>query len=207
MKGKLTVLLLAMAVVLLAASAGLAANVVLEDKFTTLDPAWGIEPSADVNAKDGKLTITTPIKGETNLLNESNILPNDMEANYTIAFVKAGSPRAGSGLIFWGKDTNTYYALQISNEGGVAVFRELSGRVLMPVAWRQDAAIKQGVGAENQIKLVTKGNQGTIFINGKQVGTFVGEPPEGGSLIGFEVDSGPEGQNTVAFSNFKVLGP
>jgi hypothetical protein len=88
-----------------------------------------------------------------------------------------------------------------------AVERNTSGRPLLPVAWREDASLKKGERAENQVKLVTKGNQGTIFINGKQVLSFTGQPPEGGSLIGFRVSSGPEGSNTVAFSNFQVVQP
>jgi len=55
--------------------------------------------------------------------------------------------------------------------------------------------------------LVTKGNQGTLFINGKQVISFTGQPPQGGTLVGFKVASGPQGQNSVAFSNFQVLQP
>ncbi|MGA8573889.1 MAG: hypothetical protein ACLP7A_02105 [Desulfobaccales bacterium] len=43
--------------VLLAVTAGLAAKVVLEDKFTTLDPSWRA-PGPHISAKDGKLTIT-----------------------------------------------------------------------------------------------------------------------------------------------------
>jgi hypothetical protein len=55
--------------------------------------------------------------------------------------------------------------------------------------------------------VVTKGNQATIFINGKEVVSFTGQPPQGGSLIGFIVSSGPEGSNSVAFSNFQVVQP
>jgi hypothetical protein len=55
--------------------------------------------------------------------------------------------------------------------------------------------------------VVTKGNQATIFINGKEVVSFAGKPPEGGSVIGFRACSGPEGSNSVAFSNFQVVQP
>jgi uncharacterized protein (AIM24 family) len=37
-------------------------------------------------------------------LNQANILANDMEANYTVTFVKAAAPTYGSGLVFWAKD-------------------------------------------------------------------------------------------------------
>ncbi len=203
MKGKLTALLMAMAVVLLAVTAGLAAKVLFEDKFTTLERAW--YPGPNIGAKDGKLFLTSQI-GRYEIHLNGHTLPNDMEASYTMAVVKAGDPRYGGGLVFWAKRLNTYYFLDITVEGKFAVLRDLSGRLLIPVAWREDASIKKGIGAENQVKVVTKGNQATIFINGKQVVSFSGQPPEGGSKFGVQVDSGPLGQNIVAFSNFKVLG-
>jgi len=55
MKGKLTAMVMAM--VFLAVTAGLAAKVLFEDKFATLDPSWGA-PSANISANDGKLIIT-----------------------------------------------------------------------------------------------------------------------------------------------------
>jgi hypothetical protein len=206
MKGKLTALVMAMAMIFLAVSAGLAAKVLFEDKFTTLDPSWGA-PGAVISAKDGKLTITADKNTAQAHLNQANILPNDMEANYTVAFVKAGSPNYGGGLIFWAKDYDNCYILLTNPNGSFAVPRYASGRYLLPVAWRQDDSLKKGEGAENQVKVVTKGNQATIFINGKEVLSFAGQPPEGGSEIGFKVNSGPEGSNSVAFSNFQVVQP
>jgi len=206
MKGKLTALVMAMAMAFLAVTAGLAANVIFEDKFTTLDPSWAA-PSAMINAKDGKLIITPDKNVVQTYLNQANILPNDMEANYTVTFVKAAAPAYGSGLVFWAKDLDNWYCLQINANGWFAVERHTSDHRLMPVAWREDASLKKGEGAENQVKLVTKGNQGTIFINGKEVLSFTGQPPEGGSLIGFRVSSGPQDSNSVAFSNFQVVQP
>jgi len=75
------------------------------------------------------------------------------------------------------------------------------------VAWRESDAIKQGEGAENQVKVVTKGNNAAVFINGKEVISLSGQPPQGGTLIGFKVASGPDGSNSVAFSNFKLVQP
>ncbi len=206
MKGKLTALVMAMAMVFLAVTAVLAVQVLFEDKFTALDPSWAA-PSATITAKDGKL-IVTPDKGMTNTyLNQANILPNDMAASYTEVFVKAADPTYGSGLVFWAKDSDNWYCLQINANGWFAVQRYTSNRYLLPVAWREDASLKLGVGAENQIKLVTKGNQATISINGKEILSFTGQPPEGGSLIGFRASSGAGGQNSVAFSNFQVVQP
>ena len=75
------------------------------------------------------------------------------------------------------------------------------------MAWRESDAIKKGEGAENQIKVATKGTKATIFINGKEVISLTGQPPQGGTLVGFKVASGPEGANSVGFSNFQLVQP
>ncbi len=206
MKSKAAVLLLAVATTMVAATVCLAAKVIFEDKFASLDPAWG-SPSSIMSVKDGKLVITPENNTTQTILNQANVLPDDMEASYSMTFVKAPAPSWGSGLVFWAKDYDEYYAILINAQGWFGVQRHVSNRYLLPVAWRESDAIKKGEGAENQVKVVTKGNQATIFINGQEVIALNGQPPQGGSLIGFKAASGPEGVNTVAFANLQVTQP
>ena len=206
MKRKVAILAMAMSVVLVAVTACLAANVLFEDKFTSLDPSWGA-PGPTMDVKDGKLIITPEKNNILTILNQANVYPNDMEASFAMTFVKVQTPTWGSGLVFWAKDYNEYYALVVNTEGFFAVQRGVAGRSLLPVAWRQSDALKKGEGAENQFKVVTKGNKAAISINGKEVVSFSGQPPQGGTLIGFKVASGPEGVNSVAFSNFQLVQP
>jgi hypothetical protein len=203
MKLKLAALMVVMAVVLLAVSAGLAGTVLFEDKFTSLDPSWGA-PGPIMNVKDGKLIITPEKNTSQTILNQGNVFPNDAEASFAMTYVKAPAPTWGSGLVFWAKDYNEYYAVLINAEGWFAVQRYVAGRYLLPVAWREADAIKKGEGAENQVKVVTKGNKATVMVNGKELVSLSGQPPQGGSLVGFKVASGPEGANSVAFSNFQL---
>jgi hypothetical protein len=206
MKRQSAALTMAMAVVLMAVTASLAGKVLFEDKFTALDPAWGAAgPIMDV--KDGKLIITPEMNTSQTVLNQGNVFPNDAEGSFAMTFVKAPAPGWGSGLVFWARDYNEYYAVLMNPEGWFAVQRYVAGRYLLPVAWRESDAIKQGEGAENQVKVVTKANKATVFINGKEVISLSGQPPQGGTLIGFKVASGPEGSNSVAFSNFQLVQP
>lgn len=206
MKRQRAALAMAMAVVLIAVTASLASKVLFEDKFTALDPAWGAAgPMMDV--KDGKLIITPEMNSTQTVLNQANVFPNDAEASFAMTFVKAPAPSWGSGLVFWARDYNEYYAVLLNPEGWFAVQRYVAGRYLLPVAWRESKVIKQGEGAENQIKVVTKGNKAAVFINGNEVISLSGQPPQGGTLIGFKVASGPEGSNSVAFSNFQLVQP
>ena len=206
MKSKAAVLAMAVTLLLVAMNLCWAAKVVLEDKFTTLDPAWG-SPSDIMNVKDGTLVITPERNTTQTILNQANVLPNDMEASVSLSFIKATAPTWGSGLVFWAKDYDEYYAVLINAQGWFGVQRHVSNRYLLPVAWRESDAVKKGEGVENQIKVVTKGTQATFYINGKEVISLNGQPPEGGTLIGFKVASGPEGANTLAFANLQVTQP
>jgi hypothetical protein len=206
MKSKVAALMMALAAVLLAVTAGLAGKVLFEDKFTSLDPSWGA-PGPVMDVKDGKLTITPEKNTSQTILNQANVFPNDAEGSFAMTYVKAPAPTWGAGLVFWAKDYNEYYALLINAEGWFAVQRYVAGRYLLPVAWRESDAIKKGEGAENQVKVATKGNKATIFVNGKEVISLSGQPPQGGTLVGFKVASGPEGANSVAFSNFQLVEP
>jgi hypothetical protein len=206
MKRKMATLAMAMAVVLVAVTISLAGKVVFEDKFTSMDPSWGT-PSPLVDVKGGKLIITPKVGITSTLLNQSNVFPNDGESSVTMSFIKAGAPTYGSGMIFWAKDYKDNYSVLITAEGWCGIIRAVAGRSLVPVPWRKSDAIKKGEGAENQVKVVTKGNKATVFINGKEVASFSGQPPEGGTLIGFKVSSGPKGSNSVGFSNFQLVEP
>ncbi len=206
MKSKVAALMMAMAVVVLAVTASLAGKVLFEDKFTSLDPSWGA-PGPIMDVKDGKLIITPEKNTSQTILNQANVFPNDLEGSFAMTFVKAPAPTWGSGLVFWAKDYNEYDAVLLNAEGWFAVQRYVAGRYLLPVAWRESDAIKKGEGAENQVKVVTKGNKATVFMNGKEVISLSGQPPQGGSLVGFKVASGPEGANSLAFSNFQLVQP
>ncbi len=206
MRRKTTALVTMAAVIFLVVTAALAGKVLFEDKFATLDPSWGAS-SAIMNVKDGKFVITPEKNTTQTILNQANILPNDMEASFTMTFLQAPAPTWGSGLVFWAKDYDEYYAVLINPQGWFAVQRHVANRYLLPVAWRENDVIKKGEGAENQVKVVCKGDQATIIINGKEVISFHGQPPQSGSLIGLKVASGPEGANSVGFANLQVTQP
>jgi len=190
----------------LAASGGWAATVLYEDKFTELDPGWG-EANPIYEVKDGKLVVSPEAKTGYTLLNQAQFFPNDIDASVTVSLVKSDDPSFGAGLVFWAKDYSEYYTLLVNGDGWFAVNRYINGRFLLPVAWRQNNTVKKGQGTINQVRVVTKGNQGTIFINGQQILSFHGQPPQGGTLIGVRGSSPDKGTNTWAFTNLKVMQP
>ncbi len=201
MKRKIFAGLMLLAAMIFAGNVCLGANVLYDEKFTSLDPGWDATPgSKEFAVKDGTVVMTP----ETALvyLNRSFSLPDDFQASLTLNFVDSKNASAGSGLIFWAKSYQEYYMALISPDGWFAVMRLMNGRYLQPVTWRVNEAVKKGTGVDNQLQVVTKGNQATLSINGKAVITFTGQPAQGKNMVGLWASN-----NAVAFSGLKVMQP
>jgi len=195
------------AVAMLAVTASLAGNVLFEDKFTVMDSGWGL-PSQSALVKDGKFILSPDVNQGISRINQSAFLPDDMDVSVTMNYQKVGADQYASGPVFWVNNDTEYYYFVVSPSGLFAVLRYVAGgRVLVPVAWQASDAVKKGEGSDNVLRAVTKGTQGTVYINGQQVGTFTGQPPAGGSQIGLRASSGVNGVNVVAFSNLTVVQP
>ena len=205
MKRKLMVALMLVAVLGLV-SASWAGTVLFEDKFTSLDPGWGA-PDKSFDIKDGKLTLQPAAKETYTAVYEGNIFPNDMDVSISMKFVKADDPNWGAGLLFWSKGLKEFYGLLVNADGWFTIQRRMGDRFINPVSWRANDAIKKGAGVDNRLRVVTKGTKATVFINDKEILTFTGTPPEGGSQIGVRGASGDEKPNVIEFTNLQVMKP
>jgi hypothetical protein len=206
MKRQIPAMMVLFIVVVCLLSPCFGATVLFEDKFATMDPGWGT-PSSTVYVKDGKFIISPEIGRSQNVINQSAFLPDDMDATVTLAFQKMGDANTAPGLLFWVKSDDEFYVFLVAPSGYFAVQRKVAGRYMWPVNWQQSPAIKKGEGMDNVMRVVTKGTQGTLYINGQQVATFSGQPPAGGSQIGLGASSGEKAKNVVAFSDLKVVQP
>jgi hypothetical protein len=139
-------------------------------------------------------------------LNQANQF-NDIDASIKESMAKTNDTTWAGGFVFWAKDNNNYYALLVSGEGLFAVKRYVDSRALTPVDWSENASIKKGVGQVNELRIVTKGNQATAYINGTQVTTFKGQPPDGGGFVGVKGSSSEKSQITWEFADLKVVKP
>jgi hypothetical protein len=109
-----------------------------------------------------------------------------------------------AGLIFWGVDKDNYYSLLITADGYASVFRRQKGRALSQVDWTEFDGIKKGGDAVNQLRVVTKGNEATLYVNGKQFQTITGQPPEDGWQFGVRAASPKNSKAIYGFDNIKV---
>ncbi len=180
-------------------------QVLFQDNFVALDPAWGNQ-SQNLSVRDGKLVIQPDVNTGFVRLNQANLY-NDIDACIKVSMAKSDDLAWGGGLVFWAKDESNYYALLVSGDGQFSVRRYVSDRGLNPVDWRENSAIKKGVGQINELRIVTRGNQATAYINGTEVVTFNGQPPEGGSLIGVKGSSAEKSQIVWEFSDLKITKP
>lgn len=206
MKARICSLVLLLLTLCFSINLSFGATVLYEDKFTNLDPGWGT-PSDVMYVKDGKFEISPQVNNWQAALNQGFLVPGDLDVSVGLTYLKASDPDYGSGLVFWAKDTNDFYVLAVNSAGWYAVQRYTANRYIMPVTWRETDAAKKGEGVDNKLRVVTKGNRATVYINDKEVISFTGQPPQGGSFIGFKGSSGPKGVNTAAFSNLQVLQP
>jgi hypothetical protein len=204
MKPRIAVVALVVLMLLAASSSVWACKgrkVLYEDNFATLDPAWGT-PSKYMNAKGGKLIVQADVTKAQPALNQAYLF-EDMDACIKVNLAKSDDLTQPGGLIFWGKDYNSYYVLWVTANGQFQVARYV-GRWIEVVAWREDAAVKKGLGQVNQLRVVTKGNQATAYINDKEVVSFKGQPPEGGSAVGVSGQSPEKSEAVWEFSDLKI---
>ncbi len=180
-------------------------QVLYEDNFATMDPAWG-EANANLSVNNGRLTIKPEASKRYITINQANVY-EDMNACLRATLTKSDDPSWAGGFVFWAKDYDNYYTLSVNGNGWVRVERRVNGRELAPVSWRENGALKKGLGGWNSLRLATKTNQATIYINGTEIITFKGQPPEGGSFIGFFGDSPTDSQNVWEFTGLKITKP
>jgi hypothetical protein len=115
----------------------------------------------------------------------------------------SGDQSQSAGLVFWAKDYSDYYSLSVGANGRFAVTRYVNGRYLYPVGWQDSDVLKKGTGAANQLRVVTKGTQATVYLNDKEVASFKGQAPPGGGSVGLKGESGDQ-PNVWQFWALKV---
>ena len=158
-----------------------AGEILYEDKFTNLDPSWGV-PGERLSVEDGKLTLKPAPDTTQSVLNQANVF-DDADIRVEV-ILPAGDASVPGGLIFWAKDHSNFYCLCIDAAGYFKISRYVTDRWLQPVGWIENQAINKGIGQVNKLRVVTQGRQATAYINDKQVTTFNGQPPQGGGCIG-----------------------
>jgi hypothetical protein len=185
-------------------------NVIFQDSFASANPSLdlGTYPQSKITIQGGTAVASLLQTGTMTRTEEySGARYGDVSVCVTVGSVatdKAENEIAG--VIFWALDYTSFYSFQVNfTNGQFDVSQRLpSGQWGMPLVWTSSPAIVQGMGKTNALRVQTKGNTATLFINDQQVGVFNGTAalPAGGGQVGFYGQG--DGTDTLQFTNFAV---
>jgi hypothetical protein len=175
-----------------------------EDTFTGIDPSFGTNLGTAVQVKGGKMIFTLPGGGWERLIYQVGFFA-DCDMSLTVSSVTGDiSSSNNAGIIFWGIDNTDFYEFVVGADGTSNVYRMSGGRWLNPASIPPSSTVNKGLGASNLLRVVTKGNQATCYINGTQVTAITGMPPAGGGLVGLYTQS-TANPATLTVQDFKIL--
>ena len=187
---------------LAAGSLLIAGELLYEDGFASLDPGWG--PLRDaVSVEDGRLVLKPAPNTSQTILNQSQRF-GDSEITVDITMT-AGDPTVAGGLIFWAADSDNFYCFCINSIGYYKVNRYVDSKRLDQLDWTPSEAINKGFGQVNSVRVVTAGQQATLYINDQREATFNGLPPPDRGMVGFSGDSGEHSTTVWRFANLRVI--
>jgi 3-keto-disaccharide hydrolase len=181
-------------------------DVLIEDKFETLQPTWG-EPTAAFRAEDGQLVVSPKADQYFWTANTAGLY-DDIDMCVTVTTVTGIEPtEAKAGVIFWFDDDNNFYVFEIAPNGKASVWRRQRGKWLAQVNWRDAPGATEGDGASNELRVTTVDSDATFYVNGQEFATLQGTPPQRGQQIGLFATSPAAGAAEYAFDDLRVTKP
>ena len=198
--------LLSLPFALPAAAAPCPGTVVLQDSFTTPNPALDLTVNeSKITIQGGKAEVTFLQSGSRN---EEYVGKKYGDANVCATFATAKPDKAEpqpAGILLWAVDYSAFYTFEIlPGTRQFAVYQMVPGTWrTVPLAATASAAIVKTMGAPNTLQVETRGN----VIKSQQVGTFTGTPPPGGGAVGFSVSNANTSLDTWDVTDFSVAIP
>jgi len=177
-------------------------EVVFEDAFTDDAGGWAVRDSVEV--KDGQFVF--------------KLTPDDMQSNLNVTYTvenadicseavwpEGDQPVLGAGLLFWGEDKKTYFQFGVLNNGKFWIARKQDGKWHTIAENIAASSIKTSPGASNTLRVTTKDNTVTFYINGTKVRDLRGQAPKGGWRFGLSGDNFDKTKDARAiFKSVKV---
>jgi hypothetical protein len=181
-------------------------DVLVEDRFDTLQPTWG-EARDGVKVADGALVLTPPAGTELWVVNNAGLY-DDIDMCVTITTVTGvDETEARAGPVFWYEDVNNFYVFEIAPNGRASVWRRQRGKWLAQIEWKRAEGANGGDGGVNELRVTTDGNEATFSVNGTAFDTLTGSPPENGQQIGLFAGSPDAGDAVFSFDGLRVTKP
>jgi hypothetical protein len=178
------------------------------DDFGNLDSGWDVYDDGDTAAgyQDGEYRLAVSRAqyvtwGDPNLAQEVTDLAIDVDARQV-----AGPVDNNFGLLVrYRSAEESFYWFQISGDGYYAVDMLQQGEFVTLVAWEASAAINQGIGATNHLKVVCAGDRFSFYVNDTFLTDVTDHTLRSGSF-GLAVGTFDEPGVVVHFDNLEVRG-
>lgn len=180
-------------------------GVLLADDFSMFDPAWGAEQGW-FGVADGHMFIDFDPGQAFTALYEGALF-QDVDATVDVRFVNSTDHNAASGLAFWTDGGDDYYLVVLFRGGSIMVTRRLNGEWKEPLPSRAlPEECHFDPAAWTKLRLVTDGSKATVYVNGVNIATVSGQPPEDGSMFGLWAQSA-ENPSRSEFANLIIRQP
>ena len=180
-------------------------NVLFQDDFRQIDDSWDVDLHADaVTIEDGKAKVKAdPSAGYTVLY--GGLIFDDADLCVTVQVPRQteNGALAAAGPVFWAQDYDNYYTFTITPDGVAAIARLIKGRWHYLLI-RDADGIKTHPGDKNVLRVTTKGNSVSTYINDIKFATVKAQVPENGGQIGLHAQSEQAHRDTWKFMNLKV---
>lgn len=179
--------------------------VLLADDFSMFDPAWGAEQGW-FGVADGRMFIDFDPGQAFTALYEGAVF-QDVDATVDVRFVNSADHNAASGIAFWTDGGADYYLVVLFRGGSIMVTRRINGEWKEPLpSHALPEECKFDPEAWTKLRLVTAGSKATVYVNGVNIATVSGQPPEDGFVFGLWAQSA-ENPSRSEFSNLIIRKP
>jgi hypothetical protein len=157
-------------------------KVIFEDPFK--DDSYGWDVRQTVNIGNSVMKITIPPENNANVMLNSAFFVSD--ADICAEGQMLSQPASEFGVMFWAADYTNNYAFTIGGSGNAYLARYVAPK--WNNIFTQDVPkIKREPGANNQVRVVIKGNLISTFVNGAKVRDIRGQTPGDQSKFGIYV--------------------
>jgi hypothetical protein len=181
-------------------------NVKFTDDFRQIDDSWAVDPDTDaVTVEGGKARIKAGASEGFTVLYGGFIFDDaDLCVTVEVPELTDNANQPAAGPIFWGEDYDNYYIFAITPGGAAAIVRRIKGRWVYVLGYRKVDSIKTRPGDKNVLRVTTRGNSITTYINDTKFATVRAQVPENGGQIGLHAESEMAHRSTWEFIDLKV---
>jgi hypothetical protein len=181
-------------------------NVKFMDDFRQIDDSWDVDRDTDaVTVEDGKARIKAGASEGFTVLYGGFIFDDaDFCVTVQVPWLRDNVHQPAAGLVFWGEDYGNYYTFAITPGGEAAIVRRVKGTWFYVIDYRKVDSIKTGPGDKNVLRVTTRGDSITTYVNDTKFASVRAQVPKNGGQIGLHAESEMTHRNTWDFTDLKV---